>query len=150
MFLNNDAFAAIIQSTPLVSIDLVVVNKHNQVLLGQRLNRPAKSYWFVPGGRIQKNESLAKAFLRLTREELGVGIDINEAKLLGPFDHFYEDNVFGEGFSTHYVAIGYKIFIDEDLNDLPKDIQHSSYKWFDITHIEDNSEIHRHTKLYFK
>lgn len=150
MFLKRDIFANIIEHAPLVSIDLVVINKNNQVLLGQRLNRPAKNYWFVPGGRIQKNESLSNAFLRLTKEELGVEININQAKLIGPFDHFYEDNVFGESFSTHYVAIGYKILIDEDLDELPKDIQHSSYKWFDINHIEDNLEIHRHTKLYFK
>lgn len=70
MFLDQTTFSTIIACTPLVSIDLVVTNANGQVLLGQRLNRPAKNYWFVPGGRILKNESLAQAFKRLTRDEL--------------------------------------------------------------------------------
>ena len=43
MFLDKDTFTTVIKSTPLVSIDLVVKNKHGQALLGQRLNKPANS-----------------------------------------------------------------------------------------------------------
>jgi len=39
----------IIEATPLVSIDLVIRNPSNKVLLGKRNNRPAMGYWFVPG-----------------------------------------------------------------------------------------------------
>jgi colanic acid biosynthesis protein WcaH len=50
MFLEKDLFSTVIKSTPLVSIDLVVKNNRGQTLLGQRLNKPAKGFWFVPGG----------------------------------------------------------------------------------------------------
>lgn len=44
---------------PLVSIDLMIKNAQDQMLWGRRNNRPAQGYWFVPSGRICKNEGLA-------------------------------------------------------------------------------------------
>ena len=150
MFLNKETFSTVIQSAPLVSIDLVVINQQRQALLGERLNRPAKNFWFVPGGRIQKDEALADAFKRLTLEELGHQFSIDEAELLGPYDHFYDDNVFGDGFSTHYVAIAYILRLSKPLNDLPHDIQHGKYQWFGIDSLLENKKVHKHTKWYFE
>ena len=149
MFLDKETFSTVIESTPLVSIDLVVKNKQGQALLGERLNKPAKGNWFVPGGRILKDESMANAFKRLTLEELGQTFTIEQAKLLGPFDHFYNDNVFGDEFTTHYVAIAYVITLDTELEQLPLDVQHGSYKWFDIDLLMADSKVHKHTKNYF-
>jgi len=61
----------IIEATPLVSIDLVIRNPSNKVLLGKRNNRPAMGYWFVPGGRIFKNETINQALKRISEVELG-------------------------------------------------------------------------------
>ncbi|WP_426370159.1 GDP-mannose mannosyl hydrolase [Pseudocolwellia sp. HL-MZ7] len=150
MFLDKETFSTVIESTPLVSIDLVVKNKHGQALLGERLNKPAKGNWFVPGGRILKDESMADAFKRLTKEELGQAFSINQAELLGPFDHFYSDNVFGDEFSTHYVAIAYVLTLDTELEKLPLDVQHGSYKWFEIDSLLEDENVHLHTKWYFE
>ncbi|AGH43142.1 GDP-mannose mannosyl hydrolase [Paraglaciecola psychrophila] len=149
MFLEKELFSKVIESTPLVSIDLVVKNNLGQTLLGQRLNKPAKGFWFVPGGRILKNESLATAFKRLTLEELGEEFNIVQGRLLGPYDHFYDDNVFGDDFSTHYVAIAYVLLIDHELNHLPVDIQHGTYQWFDIASLSNNDEVHINTQNYY-
>ena len=56
MLLDKDTFSTVIQNTPLISIDLIVENKKGQILLGKRVNEPALGYWFVPGGRIFKDE----------------------------------------------------------------------------------------------
>ena len=56
-----------------------------------RLNRSAKYHWFVPGGRMFNNEVLADAFKRLTRDGLGQAFTIDQANLLGPSNHFYDD-----------------------------------------------------------
>jgi colanic acid biosynthesis protein WcaH len=149
MFLDKQTFSTVIKSTPLVSIDLVIKNNRGQALLGQRLNRPAKGYWFVPGGRILKDESLSDAFVRLTTEELGQTFTIDQATLLGPFDHFYQDNVFGDEFTTHYVAIAYVLNIGDDLVNLPLDIQHGGYKWFEISNLLNQENVHKYTKWYF-
>ena len=86
-FLSESTFQTIIGATPLVSIDLIVKNTQGEVLLGYRTNRPAQGYWFVPGGRVQKNERLDKAFLRLTKAELGVSIPRSAATFMGVFEH---------------------------------------------------------------
>ena len=148
--LDSNAFQIIVDKTPLISIDLIVRNSAGKILLGQRLNRPAEGFWFVPGGRILKDESRADAFKRLTKEELGQAFSINQAELLGPFDHFYSDNVFGYEFSTHYVAIAYVLTLDTDLEELPLDVQHGSYKWFEIDSLLNDEKVHLHTKWYFE
>ncbi|KZN51393.1 GDP-mannose mannosyl hydrolase [Pseudoalteromonas luteoviolacea] len=150
MFLDYSTFSKVIDSAPLVSIDLVILNENNQALLGERLNKPAQGSWFVPGGRILKNESLAKAFERLTTEELGEVFTISEATLLGPFDHFYDENVFGDSISTHYVALAYILRLNKQLTDLPHNIQHGKYKWFDTESLLIDKKVHKHTKWYFE
>ncbi|MHA0563545.1 NUDIX domain-containing protein, partial [Escherichia coli] len=72
--LERELFKTIVEHTPLISIDLIIRNDKGEALLGQRLNRPAQNYWFVPGGRIYKDESFEVAFKRITFEELGVKI----------------------------------------------------------------------------
>ncbi|MCH8502323.1 MAG: GDP-mannose mannosyl hydrolase [Aliidiomarina sp.] len=147
MFLKEKVFTTVLDSTPLVSIDLVVQNIDGKVLLGERKNRPAQGYWFVPGGRIFKNESLADAFQRLTLAELGQEFSISQAELQGPFDHFYTDSVFGGSPSTHYVAIAYRLLVRE-LTNLP-DEQHSGYRWFTVDELLSSEKVHQHTKAYF-
>lgn len=150
MFLDKATFTTVIDSTPLVSIDLVVINEHGQTLLGERLNRPAQGYWFVPGGRILKNESLKIAFKRLTLDELGYELNIEDAELLGPYDHFYDDSVFGDQIKTHYVAIAYIVRVSvKQLSNLPINEQHGCYKWFDMDALSNNEQVHIHTKWYF-
>ena len=56
--LPDEVFAQVIEHAPLIAIDLLVEDKEQRVLLGWRKNPPAQSSWFVPGGRIQKNETL--------------------------------------------------------------------------------------------
>jgi colanic acid biosynthesis protein WcaH len=147
-FLEKSVFTKVIESTPLVSIDLLVENTEGKVLLGYRNNRPAKGYWFVPGGRILKNETLKSAFERLTLIELGEKFDINSALLQGPYDHMYNDSVFGDTPSTHYVAIAYRLKVDQ-IFDLPCE-QHSRYKWLYPSEILQRSDIHDNTKAYFQ
>ena len=147
MYLDDKTFSTVLNSTPLVSIDLLIENGNGEFLLGERLNRPAKGFWFVPGGRILKNETLKEAFARLTLTELGEAFEINIASLQGPYDHIYDDSVFGETPSTHYVAIAYRLKVKKLVN-LPSD-QHSTYRWFSSSEIMQNSAVHPNTKAYF-
>jgi colanic acid biosynthesis protein WcaH len=43
-----DSFKTMIASTSLILIDLMVRNDNQEILLGERLNRPVQGYWFVP------------------------------------------------------------------------------------------------------
>lgn len=150
MFLDKDTFSTVIKSTPLVSIDLVVINEHDEALLGERLNRPAKGYWFGPGGRILKGEKLEDAFKRLTLEELGTEFCISDAVLKGPYTHLYDDYVFGSEFGTHYVAIAYVLNVSSQSLSLPMDKQHSHYRWILPDVLLSDDTVHLHTKWYFQ
>jgi len=145
-FLPEGQFRQVISSTPLVSIDLIVLHE-KQVLLGKRSNRPAQGFWFVPGGRVRKNEPLEEAFQRLTLAELGIELDYSQAQLLGAFDHFYSDSLFGESPSTHYVALGMCLDLFKRIENLPKD-QHDSFVWWPVHDALSDPAVHKYTKLY--
>jgi colanic acid biosynthesis protein WcaH len=147
MFLEKETFKTVIASTPLVSIDLVVKNSLGQYLLGYRNNRPAQGMWFVPGGRIQKDETMDKAFLRLTKDELGQSIPRNDTAFIGPFEHFYQDCVFGSECTTHYVVLAYTVNFTDDLANLPN-VQHNQYAWFDREELLLKEDVHLHSKWY--
>ncbi len=148
MFLDTDTFSQIVKFTPLISIDLVIVNQAGKVLLGQRNNRPARGFWFVPGGRILKDETLSVAFNRLTVAEIGLSKTLHEAEFLGVYEHFYEDNFSNENFTTHYVVLGYKLKIEFDLNQLPLK-QHNQYCLLYESELLQNKDVHQNTKAYF-
>lgn len=147
-WLDKGQFQQIVAATPLISIDLIVRNELGQILLGRRLNRPAQSFWFVPGGRVRKDERLNDAFWRLTEEELGVAASRGSARLLGPYEHFYADNFSGEDFSTHYVVLGYEVAWQGQQDALPIS-QHDQYRWFDVADLLQDPSVHQHTKDYF-
>lgn len=147
MFLSESTFKTIISSTPLISIDLVIKNSKSQFLLGYRNNKPAQGYWFVLGGRILKDESIEQAFNRLMINEVGVQANLSASNFKGVFEHFYDDNVFGNDITTHYVVLAYELNLDLNLDDLPKQ-QHCDYKWFSESEFLASADVHQHSKWY--
>lgn len=150
MWLSDETFKSVIQNTPLISIDLIVQNEQGEVLLGKRVNAPAKGYWFVPGGRVRKNETLDDAFVRLVKEELGIesGFTRANAKFLGVFEHFYDDCVLAEDVSTHYIVLAYELNLSQKNIEYPR-TQHSQFRLESLSLIQENNEIHYFTKMYF-
>lgn len=152
MWLTTETFRTVVASTPLVSIDLVVQNALGEILLGQRLNRPAQGCWFVPGGRILKNESLDAAFLRLTSGELGQTFERSQARLLDVYEHFYSDSVFAEeeALGTHYVVLGYHLRLPAPMKLAPPADQHDSYRWWSMAEMQASAEVHDNTRAYLQ
>lgn len=147
MFLEKDTFSSIIKNAPLISIDLIVRNESSEVLLGKRVNKPAKDFWFEPGGRILKDESIDEAFKRITEAELGEPYSKNNSNFLGVYQHFYDDNVFGNDFTTHYIVLVFELKITQELS--PQKEQHSHYKWFSEDELMGSDDVHKYVKEYF-
>lgn len=105
-FIPDEEWETIVRSVPLVSVDLVTQHKGG-VLLGKRQNEPAKGEWFVPGGRVQKNEQLTDAVHRIAQEEIGCDIEINQS--LGAFEHFYDTSDVPGVDTKHYLANGFAV-----------------------------------------
>ncbi|MBP0596693.1 GDP-mannose mannosyl hydrolase [Herbaspirillum sp. LeCh32-8] len=148
MNLPPDDFALVVDSTPLVSIDLIIRNAGGDVLLGHRRNRPAQDFWFVPGGRIRKNEALKDAIRRIARVELGIAPQ--DWELLGAFDHIYDDNALGRaGINTHYVALGCRCILPDGSRITP-DAQHAELRWWPLEELMASPLVHLNTKRYFE
>ena len=147
--LASGDFANVIRLTPLVAIDLIVRSPEGRVLLGCRNNEPAKGCFFVPGGRVTKNETLAAAFKRISLAELGVEKTMEEARCLGVYEHFYSTNQLEQpGFGTHYVTLAYEVTSPVHDASLPKD-QHGEYAWKTEAELLSCPEVHDNTKAYF-
>ncbi|MGZ5051132.1 MAG: GDP-mannose mannosyl hydrolase [Methylobacter sp.] len=145
--LNNNEFIEVVQKAPLVSLDLIVPSGTGELLVGLRVNEPASGSWFVPGGRLRKNESIEQAFSRITEAELGRAYTIDQARLLGAFTHKYETNFARvPGVSTHYVVLAYELRVAIDINRLPAE-QHSGYRW--VGNNSDLTGVHANTQAYF-
>ena len=156
MILSKSRFSTIVKSTPLVSIDLCIL-KGRDLLLGKRINPPAKGFFFVPGGRIFKSELINDALKRILKDELGFLLkDGHEIflKNMGLYEHFYNDNFLGNyKFGTHYVVLAYLVPFDSLINSQKQVLsdQHSEYIWFDKSNIKNNlKKIHKYTLEYFK
>ena len=147
--LAPETFRQVVELTPLVSLDLVVRDRAGRMLVGYRRNKPAQGCWFVPGGRLGKNETRRDAFARLSRVELGVELSFEGARFMGVFEHLYPDNFLGDpGFGTHYVVLAYAIEADPHLLRLPGGDQHDSYAWLSDDEIDRRDDVHPYSKAY--
>ena len=132
-------------STPLISIDILLI-KDNKILLGKRTNKPAQGYLFSTGSRINKNDTIKNAMVRMAKNELNIELKLIP-KFIGVFEHFYDGSVYRD-VSTHYVNLAYKLEVEKSPN-LPTD-QHSEYKWFIIDELLKSNQVHKYVKNYFK
>jgi len=143
-------FAQVVRLTPLVSIDLILRDPEGKVLVGLRTNEPAKGIWFVPGGRIEKDERLADAFARILSVETGLSLPMTQSRLLGVYEHLYDANRFeAPGYGTHYVVIARELRLDRR-PDIKTDDQHSAMRWMRPDEILAAPDVHENTKAYFR
>ena len=143
-------FQMAVDALPLVSVDWVLLNPAGQMLLGQRRNAPAKHWWFTPGGRVRKNETLSRCLQRVAFAELGLqASDVQGARLMGVWDHFYEDSAFSSEVSTHYVNMPHVLRLKHILNigSLPLD-QHSAWRWQDLQAVAEAQDVHPYVQIY--
>lgn len=149
-YLKPDELAQVVKLAPLVSIDLIIENEKDEILVGMRENEPAKGTWFVPGGRILKDERISQAFERIAKSELGLDIAFEQAEFVGVFEHLYPTNFAQtDGFGTHYVVLAYKLKLDAE-QDIISDGQHSRLEWFSKEKILYDEKVHQNTKAYFE
>ncbi len=155
MFLSQAEFENLVSKMPLLSIDICILKKRS-ILLGKRKNSPAKDFYFVPGGRIRKDEDIEKALNRILINEIGYKFNeqkINNKKFLGVFEHFYNDNFMGNSkFGTHYVVLAFLLRyedIEKVVNIEAAHDQHSEYIWIELDkEVSSTLKIHRYTLDY--
>ena len=147
-FLEPEDFGFVVDNTPLVAIDFVVTD-NKSILVGKRINRPAKNMFFVPGGRICKGESFLSAFGRISETEIGENLSPESCRFFGIFDHFYPNSAVSEDITTHYTVLAHVVQIDEHNLDISKMFdQHSEFEMMEISEILASNDVHENTKVY--
>lgn len=147
--LSKNDFKNIISLTPLVSLDFII-EYMDKFLLGKRINDPAKGFYFVPGGRILKGETLKNTCRRLTKNELGIVIDFSKMKFHMNMEHIYPNCVFDNTIKTHYVCLSYYYKLNkEEYTKLNLDDQHSETVWLSKKDLIHHINVHENTKRYF-
>ncbi len=121
----TDLYKQILNNMPIICVDVVIAFK-GKVLLIKRRSAPEKGSWFVPGGRVLKDEKLKDAALRKCLEE--TGIKSKDAKMIGTYETIYDDSPF-DGIGTHSVNIGFLVKMDSC--DVRLDSTSSEYRWID-------------------
>ena len=148
-------FATVVHSAPLVSIDLVVVRGGTEVLLGQRNNRPAQGYWFVPGGRIFKNEPMQHALQRIAESEIGIEPILLKTSIqpqfLGVYEHFYADSFAAQdSVTTHYVVLAHLLHVPTHFEPKHRDEQHQAWRWWTLAEARGSDEVHHFSRNYLR
>ncbi len=147
--LKAEHFKEVVKNTPLIALDLIVIDKEGRILLGLRNNNPGKGSWSVPGGRIYKNEILKEAFKRISKNELGLAVDVNRIRFRGIYEHFYQESVFNEAnINTHYVTIACEVKPAET-DEIALNSQHNQYKYFSLKELLGSKEVLENTKHFF-
>jgi len=149
-YLSDSDINTVIRLAPLVSIDLIIRDPENRILLGLRNNEPAKGYYFVPGGIILKDEPLPEAFARIMKKEINLPGMLDQARLMGVFDHFYDTNRAGDpGYGTRYVVLAHEIRL-QDTSHIAPDSQHNEMSWWTEADLLNSDRVHENTKAYFR
>lgn len=147
--LTDEQLSYVVRYAPLVSIDLIIRDPEGRVLVALRRNEPAKNCYFVPGGRIRKNETIDAAFQRILRAETSLKFGFERARLLGVYQHIYPTNRFEhEDYGTHYVVLAYEMSLRERPR-VTLDDQHDSWKWMNEHELRSAPEVHEFVKRYF-
>lgn len=127
-FIPEEEYKKIFARVPLPCIDFVVVCS-GSFLLGKRVNAPAQGQWFLPGGRILKNETMEQAIERKFAEELGIFIPSSRATLL-----LVKETIFPEmDPPRHTVNAVYVVELQEQekVSLKPDPTQTSEIEWLD-------------------
>jgi len=131
MFLTEEEYRKIIETMPILCVDVIVRN-NDRFLMLKRDNEPAKGEYWFPGGRVHKMESIADAAVRKVKGE--TNIECRFEKIVS-----VEETIFEKGSLTpnpvHTVNV---CCLAEavDVSALNTDKLHSAAKWFD--HIDNN------------
>ena len=122
MYIEQSKYNEILKLMPIVCVDLGIM-KDNKIFLAKRNNEPCKGQWYIPGGRVIKNEELKDTAHRKALEETGLDCTIHN--LLNIETAIYTTGI--NNIPTHNVNICFKATIKT--GDVILNSENSEYMW---------------------
>lgn len=123
-WIDNKLYKKILDVMPICCVDVCIIHM-GMVLLVKRADPPEKDSWWLPGGRLFKNESLHDCAIRKCKEE--VGLDCDFGFLVHTQQTEFPDGPMGT--SVHSVNLCYSMFPKEGQK-VKLDKHCLEYKWF--------------------
>ena len=117
-------YSEIHRTTPVACVDVAVV-RGGKVLLVRREREPARGEWWLPGGRIRRDESVDKAASRLLLGE--AGLRLRKWSMLGAGEMWFQTDPFGHGLGTHSLSV--VILCEAMSGRVSLDGDHSDHIW---------------------
>jgi len=122
-------YKQILEHIAIPCVDIVACH-NGKVLLVKRTNEPAKDLWWVPGGRINKRETVEQAALRKLKQETGLTGKIE--KKVGFYDTIFDKGPFPDlKTGIHTVNVVFLVSILEENPEINLDRTSEEYKWVD-------------------
>lgn len=107
---------------PVVGVGGIAMDK-GRLLLIQRSRAPYAGMWSIPGGKLNRGETLEQALAREMREETGLDIEVTRyAGLL--------ESIFPDGRDDHYVILDY--FVEVLGGELKAADDAADARWFEL------------------
>jgi len=116
MWIEDEIYKKILERMPIPTVDAIIVHKGKFLLL-KRNNPPVKGEWWLPGGRIRRNESLEDAVRREAFEETGLTCKI--IRQVGVINYIFPE--------CHAVSVYF--LVEPDSTNVRLNSEHSDYKW---------------------
>ena len=130
--IEQKLYDSIIEVLPILCVDGFII-KDDKILLLKRNNYPALGEWWVPGGRVIKNETLNEAIIRKIKDE--IQLDSEVIRQIGITETIFE--------TKHTINICFLVSIDSD--NIVLNSEHSEFKWVSLNELPIglNSELKR-------
>lgn len=126
-------------------VDVLVIHNGNY-LLCKRAENPAKSQFWMPGGRILKGETVKDCALRICEREIGQKVKYIRA--LGFTETIFKESRY-DGVGVH--TLNAIVVVEAPSNKIKLDESHSDYRWISFAHRIKNlhPELDRILDEYF-
>lgn len=108
----------------IIEVCAAIIINNNKILLTQRGYGEYKDKWEFPGGKIEENETKEETIIREIKEELDASIKVEKFLTKVEYDYtsFYLNmNVFIASLTSSHLLFK----------------EHESYKWIDISELND-------------
>ena len=110
----------IVSVMPVASVEAIIRDREDRILVLKRNNAPAKGEWWFPGGRVHKGETLSEALIREVKEETGLNIEV--ANLVGVYTRLFPER--------HDIAIVFLCSLND--SNIRLNHEHSNAKFLSI------------------
>jgi hypothetical protein len=89
--ISSEEYAAIQASMPIHCVDVFAADPRGHMLLGVRVNKPAKGFLWPTGGRKLRNEIIAQAAARHVKKDTGLVVETSRFAYLDHAQLLFDD-----------------------------------------------------------